>query len=128
VPGSATGLDRALLAFDGSAKAEEALYLATYLAGRWKIGLVVLTVVQGEQVGSASLERAASYARDHELEPVLELKSGAVDEAILATSRTHGCNLILMGSYGLSPLLEFALGSTVDRVLRRTEVPVLICR
>ncbi len=128
VPGAATTLDRALLAFDGSSKSEEALYLATYLAGRWKIPLVVLTVQEGERVGEATLERAAEYARDHEVNPVTELRAGPVDEAILAAAREHECNLILMGGYGLSPLLEFALGSAVDKVLRKAEVPVLICR
>jgi nucleotide-binding universal stress UspA family protein len=62
------------------------------------------------------------------VEPVSELKTGPVDEAILAAAREHACNLILMGGYGLSPLLEFALGSAVDKVLRKAEVPVLICR
>jgi nucleotide-binding universal stress UspA family protein len=128
VPGAATRLDRALLAFDGSSKSEEALYLATYLAGRWKIPLVVLTVREGDRVGEATLGRAVEYARDHDVEPVTELKTGPVDEAILAAAREHACNLILMGGYGLSPLLEFALGSAVDKVLRKAEVPVLICR
>jgi nucleotide-binding universal stress UspA family protein len=128
VPGAATRLDRALLAFDGSSKSEEALYLATYLAGRWKIPLVVLTVREGDRVGEETLGRAVEYARDHDVEPVTELKTGPVDEAILAAAREHACNLILMGGYGLSPLLEFALGSAVDRVLRKAEVPVLICR
>lgn len=128
VPGAATPLDRALLAFDGSSKSEEALYLATYLAGRWKIPLVVLTVHEGDRVGEATLGRAVEYARDHDVEPVTELKTGPVDEAILAAAREHACNLILMGGYGLSPLLEFALGSAVDKVLRKAEVPVLICR
>jgi nucleotide-binding universal stress UspA family protein len=128
VPGAATPLDRALLAFDGSSKSEEALYLATYLAGRWKIPLVVLTVHEGDRVGEATLGRAVEYARDHDVEPLTELKTGPVDEAILAAAREHACNLILMGGYGLSPLLEFALGSAVDKVLRKAEVPVLICR
>jgi nucleotide-binding universal stress UspA family protein len=98
------------------------------LAGRWKIPLVVLTVREGDRVGEATLGRAVEYARDHDVEPVTELKTGPVDEAILAAAREHACNLILMGGYGLSPLLEFALGSAVDRVLRKAEVPVLICR
>ena len=128
VPGAASRLDRALLAFDGSAKSEEALYLATYLAGRWKIPLVVLTVQEGDRVGEATLARAAEYARDHEVNPITELRAGPVDEAVLAAAREHACNLILMGGYGLSPLLEFAMGSAVDNVLRKADVPVLICR
>ena len=33
---------RALLAYDGSPKSQEALFVATYLAGRWRIPLVVV--------------------------------------------------------------------------------------
>jgi nucleotide-binding universal stress UspA family protein len=33
-----------------------------------------------------------------------------------------------MGSYGFNPLLEVVLGSTVDKILRSAEMPVLVCR
>ena len=33
-----------------------------------------------------------------------------------------------MGGYGLNPMLEVILGSTVDRVLQESAVPILICR
>jgi hypothetical protein len=42
VPQNVTPLSHALLAYDGSPKAQEALFVAAYLAGRWKISLVVL--------------------------------------------------------------------------------------
>ncbi|NIN69699.1 MAG: universal stress protein, partial [Anaerolineae bacterium] len=37
-------------------------------------------------------------------------------------------NLIIMGGYGYSPVLEVVLGSTVDQVLRHSRHPTLICR
>ena len=55
-------------------------------------------------------------------------ESGPVAEAILKTALAHENDLIIMGSYGFSPVLEVALGSTVDQVLRRSRQPVLVCR
>ena len=41
VPDQSHRFKRALLAYDGSPKAREALFVATYLAGRWSMPLVV---------------------------------------------------------------------------------------
>ena len=37
-------------------------------------------------------------------------------------------DLIIMGGYGLSPVLEVVLGSAVDQILRASRRPMLICR
>jgi hypothetical protein len=39
-------LDNVLLAYDGSPRADEALFLATYLADRWGTILTVITVAE----------------------------------------------------------------------------------
>jgi nucleotide-binding universal stress UspA family protein len=51
-----------------------------------------------------------------------------VAEAILQTAETQQSDLILIGGYGHSPVLEIVLGSAVDQVLRESHRPVLICR
>jgi nucleotide-binding universal stress UspA family protein len=51
-----------------------------------------------------------------------------VDEVILEAAQEHGSNLILMGGYGHSPVIEAMLGSVVDSVLRASQQPVLVCR
>ncbi len=49
VPWAATELARPLLAYDGSPKADEALYIAAYMAGCWQRPLTVLIVRDGEK-------------------------------------------------------------------------------
>jgi hypothetical protein len=46
VPETPSYFTRVLLVYDGNAKAKEALYVAAYLAGRWRTPLVVLTVAE----------------------------------------------------------------------------------
>ena len=49
VPGPAREIKRALLVYDGSPKGKEALYVATYLASRHKIGLTIFATREGDQ-------------------------------------------------------------------------------
>lgn len=128
VPGVVSAFQQTLLAYDGSPKADEALFVATYLAGRWQIPLTVITVLESGRVTSQVLARAQAYLEKHGVYPALVEAQGETAAAILRTARERQCDLILMGSYGHSPLVEAMLGSTVDRVLRESRTPILICR
>ncbi len=132
VPRSPSPLNHALLAYDGSAKAQEALFVATYVASRWGVLLTVLTVDEGSSSGSETLAQARHYLEIHGVQPqCVEMggdESEGVAQPILATAGERGCDFILMGGYGKSPLVEVVLGSAVDRVLRESPWPTLICR
>jgi nucleotide-binding universal stress UspA family protein len=49
-------------------------------------------------------------------------------EAILATAKEKGCDLIVMSSHGRRGLARMLLGSQATSVLTQSTVPVLICR
>jgi nucleotide-binding universal stress UspA family protein len=49
VPGPISKLGRALLAYDGSPKAQEGLFVAAYLASHWQLPLVVVTVIKQDR-------------------------------------------------------------------------------
>lgn len=125
---SPSALERALLAYDGSAKAKEALFVAAYLADQWQIPLVVLAVEEDKLVAETALRGAQSYLQTQQLEATYVSASGPVAGAILRTAAEHHSSLIIMGGYGRSPMLEVVLGSAVDEVLRSSKLPVLICR
>jgi len=128
VPGAASSLHRALLPYDGSPKAEEALFVATYLAGRWHIPLVVVTVIEGGRTTPETVSRARAYLEAHGIQATFVKGSGTVARAILKMAEAHQSDLIIMGGYGSGPMLEVVLGSAVDQVLRESRKPVLICR
>lgn len=145
------GRQGVLLAYDGSPKADEALYVSTYLSGQWGISLVVVSVDEttqptekvdradvetGEREGavvgswstSATLARAWKYLREHGVQATYVGKKGSVADVILNVAREHQSGMIVMGGYGFSPMVEIVLGSAVDQVLRVSQRPVLICR
>jgi nucleotide-binding universal stress UspA family protein len=128
VPQVVSPLSRALLAYDGSPKAQEALYVATYLTLQWKIPLTVVAVIEGEHGPDSPLDPARQYIESHGAAASYVEQSGPITEAILRTAAEHSSDLILIGGYGFNALLEAVIGSTVDQVLRESKQPVLICR
>lgn len=127
-PAVHTPLERPLLAFDGSPKAQEALYIAAYIGQRWGVPLEVVAVLRPLPAGQAALDRARAYLDDHQVNAHFTQVEGEAASALIAVSSDRGCDLILMGGYGAAPMREVVLGSTVDELLRRSGVPLLICR
>jgi nucleotide-binding universal stress UspA family protein len=121
-------LSRALLAFDGSPRAREALVVATYLAARWGIPLAVVTVIEPDRASAGTLEAALDYMAAHGVQAHAIKAQGAVADSILQAARDQRADLLIMGGYGYSPMWEAMLGSAVDRLLRECQQPMLICK
>jgi nucleotide-binding universal stress UspA family protein len=128
VPQTVSPLNRALLAYDGSPKSEEALFVAAYLANKWSVPLAVVTVFEGGNVATHTLDRARAYLEKRKVEAVYFIEHGDVDNTILSAAEDFRADLIIMGGYGYNPVLDVVLGSAVDGVLRQSDMPTLICR
>jgi nucleotide-binding universal stress UspA family protein len=128
VPNQIETLHHGLLAFNGSPKAHEALYVCAYLASRWGTNLTVLSVGENGDTAPETAAAARSYLRSYGVEADEIIAEGPVSEAIQAAQVSAGCDFIAMGGYHRAPVLEVMLGSEVDSVLRAAAVPVLICR
>ncbi len=120
-------LNRVLLAYDGSPKATEALYLAAYMAVRWSAQLSVVVVGQGKQ-GQEAMARTRSYLASHIIPADFFNPDGDAVEEILRVGAINDANLLVMGGFGARPLLQRLVGSTVSAMVRRFGQPVLICR
>ena len=83
------------------------------------------------QLSQGHLEEFADEAlrRDGRPLPVhreYEIAVGKPPIEILRISRERGCELIVMSSHGLTGARKLFFGSTTERVLRETTVPVLV--
>jgi nucleotide-binding universal stress UspA family protein len=128
VPRAPTPLKRGLLAYDGSPKSKEALFVAAYITAHWNVYLTVLSVEQRGIDAEDVMEEADEYLQTRGVQAGKILKSGAVSEVILQTATETRSEWLLMGGYGSHPVVEAVLGSEVDVVLRESQLPILVCR
>jgi nucleotide-binding universal stress UspA family protein len=128
IPKSAYPIKKALLAYNGSPKADEALFISAYMVGRWQIPLVVLTIQTAEIEAESVQRKASEYLNKTQGAVEYVVSDGTVVDLILQTAQNQECNLILIGGYRANPVIEIVQGSTVDNVLRQTSIPTLICR
>jgi nucleotide-binding universal stress UspA family protein len=127
VPGPARELRRALLVYDGSPKAKEALYVATYLASRRNVSLVMFATREGEQKAMRkTVAVVRRHLRKHGVHAELLEATGPIAAAIRDGAMNAQCDLILIGGYSQHPLL--ALRNALDELLLVTRTPVMVCR
>lgn len=124
---SPSPMRHALLAYDGSPKATEALYLAAYLVEHWGIKLTVVTALEDSTSRHNPLTQAREYLTSHELKASIICEIGSPPDVILKTTRSQGCDFIIVGGYGYQPVMEVLFGSTLDALLRTSDIPILIC-
>ena len=128
-----------LLATDLSARSDRALDRATLLADAWNAELIIVHALQEQPDDDPALsgyrnQHAGAETRAradiHETNPTatVVVEAGEPGEVILRTAAAHGCDLIVIGVARYELLGRVFLGSTVDYLLRRAEVPVLVVR
>jgi nucleotide-binding universal stress UspA family protein len=118
-----------LLAYDGSSRAAAAMQVAAELCTTLKLPLTVLTVQKDEAQGHRILNEADTYLKPHEIESRFELQqTGNAPERIANFIREQDHDLLFIGAYGHSRIIEMVLGSTTEYVLRNTDCPVFLNR
>ncbi|MEF8814696.1 MAG: universal stress protein [Halovenus sp.] len=131
-----------LIATDGSEQVERAVNYGIDLAGAFDAEVHVLYVVEtkatyiltvglsdedmaeyeeyGEEVVSAVAKRAA----DRGLEAKGIVKKGRVAEKIVEYAEDNDIGTIIMGQRGRGATVDKYLGSTAEKVMRTTDIPV----
>jgi len=124
---SPSPMRHALLAYDGSPKATEALYLAAYLVEHWGIKLTVVNALEDSTSRHNPLQKAQEYLTSREIEVSLFSDVGLPSDVIVSTMHSQQCDFIIVGGYGYQPVMEVLFGSTLNGLLRKSEKPILIC-
>jgi nucleotide-binding universal stress UspA family protein len=81
-----------------------------------------------EQAGARTVREAASRASDRGVPTVTDVLQGEPYRTIVDYATTYDIDLVIMPTHGRRGLERFLLGSTTERVVRRSDVPVLTIR
>lgn len=120
---------RPLLAYDGSQRASAAMHAAAELVSALGIPLTVVHVArEGATPDGKVLEEARRYLQAYGLELNCVQISGPPHQRIVDLLRDRGYDLLFIGAYGHSKIIEMVLGSTTEYVLRNSPCPVFLAR
>jgi len=119
---------RMVLAYDGSERASHAMRAAAEFASSLSIPIAVLTVARDQKTGERTLEEARKYFEPYSLPTEFKLLGGHANEEIVKFIKEYEADLLFIGAYGHSRIIEMVLGSTTEYVLRNTPCPVFLSR
>lgn len=141
---------RILIATGGSPWSERALAVGLQMAKAYQLEVVVVAVltptyvpqrnaawglatsaaveVGAQQLAQRVLDQAGAAAEAAGIRYRCELHEGRAVDEILKAAESHACDLIIIGSRGLSGVSRFTLGETGNEVLLKAPVPVLVVK
>jgi nucleotide-binding universal stress UspA family protein len=140
--------NKILVPLDGSKTAEKVLPYARYLAGKFKVPVELLAVVDIAEVAShmgsekarfldTIIEDAVRYCTNYlggvattfaGTDVRCSVEKGKAEETIIEKAATDKAMLITMATHGRSGLNRFLLGSIAEKVLRGSVNPLLLIR
>ncbi len=127
-PQAVRSMEHGMLAYDGSLKAQEALFIAAYLGEKWNLKLTVITI--GNETDAPDIQSdAKKYLDEHQARADYILATGEENASvILEYAGQVNADFLIIGGYSRNPILEILQGGDVDQLLRQTRIPVIICR
>lgn len=130
-----------LVPTDGSPGAEAAIDHAVHIARQNDATINPVYVVDVSDMGdigddpdelraegSDVIEPVVDVARGAGLEVNEHILEGTPNERIVECAESHDADLVVMGTHGKSGLSRVLLGSTAEKVVRNSPVPVLTVR
>ncbi len=127
VPEKASKFQRALLAYDGSALSNEALFMAAYFAETWPLELTVAIAIKGSKQKEDAQDYAKKYLDIHEIQAKYIVSKFGTMNFLKNTADELQADLILMGGDRGSALRKVISGDLVDHTLRGSKIPTFIC-
>ena len=136
------GIQRILVAYDGSPHAEHAMNVALSMAGDMKAKLFVISVVrppepaesaefhavvdEGREKYEKSYVPIRELAKQKDIELETEVVVGHPAEQIIHMADKMQASMIVMGKRSHTILHRWMIGSNSERVLRYAHCPVMI--
>jgi universal stress protein E len=128
---------RILCATDLLPKTESALDRAGMLAAQLHADLTLLHVVvptESERMPKEDIQRATEHLESqtaapvwhHGCSPQLRVRSGSVEQNVIATTKELDADLVVLGPHRKQPVRDGLASTLADRLLREVVCPVLI--
>jgi len=119
---------RALLAYDGSPKSEEALFLAAYLTTFWELSLMVMTVTETShmQKPSETFVHAKEYLDQYGVPASLLETDHEPGDSILQATEEQSSDVIILGGY-CDHIKGDLWCELLDQILTDSQQAILIC-
>jgi nucleotide-binding universal stress UspA family protein len=108
-----------------------AILTPTYIPKRratWGIATAPEVDEEVKQVAQRVLEEAAALASAQGLRYTCEMRQGRPAEEILKAAEQYQCDLIIIGSRGLSGVRRVTMGETGNEVVLKAPVPVMVVK
>ncbi len=121
-------ISRPLLAYDGSDRAARAMRAAAELCVTLGAPLTVITVARDSKLGERTLAQAREYLEPYPLKTDFHLIPGHANEGIIGAIREHDADLLFVGAFGHSRIIEMVLGSNTEYLLRNAPCPIFMSR
>lgn len=117
-----------LLAYDGSQRASAAMHSAAEFCATLDLPLTVLSVRARDGSEEKVLDEARRYLGSYGVQPTFLSLSGHPYQRIVDCIKERAHDLLFIGAYGHSRIIEMVLGSTTEYVLRNAPCPVFLSR
>jgi nucleotide-binding universal stress UspA family protein len=117
-----------VLAYDGSERAARAMRAAAELCVTLSVPLAVITVARDLKLGEKTLNEARTYLEPYAVKAMFKLIPGHAHEGIIGFLNEYEADLLFIGAYGHSRIIEMVIGSNTEYVMRHTHCPVFMSR
>ena len=134
-----------LVAVDGSESSKKAFDKSVFLAQKCNSKLYIVHVVLDWEYGGDSaatfelidelrargtelLQQCKNQALQSSVQVETVLEQGDYAHEIIEVAKRKDCELIIMGSRGMSPIKELMLGSVSLKVMHHASCPVMVVR
>ena len=129
--------EKILLAVDGSEHSHQATAAASEIATKSEARSTCCTSTRrawsarGDEHGAQGVVDQAikhSSRRRRGVRQAVSARAGSVAPTIIDAARSFGCDLIVMGTRGLSDFSGLLVGSIAHKVIHHADCPVLVVR
>jgi nucleotide-binding universal stress UspA family protein len=94
----------------------------------WGVAPAVDVEAEITSLAGRSLEKARALAEANGLTCVCEMREGRPADEILKAAEAHQCDMIVIGSRGLSGVRRVTMGETGNEVVLKAPMPVMVVK